>query len=159
MIERRTFANSGRELIGMGSKIRLTFLFLSYCTNKYSFQNFLWRPFKPSKNVLWCGRFIWGANLKIRNHRYDQIKYGANIFKRCYLVYLTSVQTNLDLEFFTCILMAIEFIKCTLICDRIFSIDINDPHIQFSLCWKLMTSWLIWYYISDIRNCKIFIIQ
>ena len=56
-------------------------------------------------------------------------------------------------------LMTIEFIKYTLICDRIFSIDSYNPHILLSLGWKLITSWTIRDSISDVRYCKIFIIQ
>ena len=47
MIERRTFVPSRRYLIGMGDKRRPN-LFFSCCTNKNSFQDFLWRPFKTS---------------------------------------------------------------------------------------------------------------
>ena len=37
MSEHRTFVPSGRDLIGMGAKRRLTFLVLTYFTNKGSF--------------------------------------------------------------------------------------------------------------------------
>ena len=41
MGEWRTFVQSGRDLVDMVSETRLTFLFLSYFKNKYSFHNFL----------------------------------------------------------------------------------------------------------------------
>ena len=42
----------------MGSKIRLTFLFLSHCTDKASFQNCLRGPFKPPPML-----FMWDVSL------------------------------------------------------------------------------------------------
>ena len=33
---------------------------------------------------------------------------------------------------------------------------ISMIHTFFSLCWKLITGCWIWYYISDIRDCKVF---
>ena len=47
MIQHRNFVPSGRNLIGIGSKRRLPFLFLSYWKNRDSFQNCLWGTFKP----------------------------------------------------------------------------------------------------------------
>ena len=49
MSEWRTSYQSGRYLIGMGSKRRLTFLFLSYFSNKAYFQNVIWGPFRASQ--------------------------------------------------------------------------------------------------------------
>ena len=45
------FCSFGDEFDWVGSKRRLTFLFLSYFTNKASFQNFLSEPFKPSSTL------------------------------------------------------------------------------------------------------------
>ena len=42
MSEQMIFFPSGRDLIGMGAKISLKCLSLSYCRNKASFNNFLW---------------------------------------------------------------------------------------------------------------------
>ena len=53
----------------------------------------------------------------------------------------------------------IEFIKCTLICDQLLTMDSYDPNISFILCWKLITGCWIWYCINNIWDCKIFIIQ
>ena len=69
------------------------------------------------------------------------MKSGVNIFKIYPLVALPSEYNDINLVFSTWILMAIESIKCAFIYDRLFSIDRNDTHISFSLCWKLMTGW------------------
>ena len=52
------FFPSGRDSIGIGSKIRLRFLFLSYCTDKASFQNCLWGNFKTSPILFYMGGFF-----------------------------------------------------------------------------------------------------
>ena len=41
MSEKKNFVPSGRDLIGVGAEIRLTFLFLSYFTKNYYLQNCL----------------------------------------------------------------------------------------------------------------------
>ena len=55
MSEHSTFSSSGMYLIGFGDKIRLTYLFLSYCTNKAYFRHFLWWSFKPSSMLFGVG--------------------------------------------------------------------------------------------------------
>ena len=97
-----------------------------------------------------------GYKLQGVKYRSDLIKSKANIFNTCPLVAFLSIYSDLDLGFLMWSLLAIEFIKSTLSCDRLFLIDINDPHIYFSLCLKLMTGWWIWYCINDIRDSKIF---
>ena len=77
------FFPSERDFIGMGSKRKLEFLFLSYFTNKASLQNCLWVPFKPSPMFFGGGRFIWETKFKMWNHRYDLIKSVKNLFKVC----------------------------------------------------------------------------
>ena len=75
------------------------------------------------------------------------------------MVPLPSAYTDLDLGFPMRIFMEIEFIKRPFICDRLFSMDINDTQIFLSQCWKLITGWQIWDCINDLRDFQIFIIQ
>ena len=58
MSERTTFVSSGRGFIVMGAEIRPTFLFLSYWTNRYSFQNCFWGYFKTSPILFGMGGFF-----------------------------------------------------------------------------------------------------
>ena len=142
-----------------GSWKKADILLFLYCTNMASFHNHLWVDFKPWPMFFWYRRFLWETNFKFWNYRSDLIKSETNIFNIFSLVDLPYECTDLDLGFSTWILMAVDFIKRALICARFFSIDSYDPRNSFSLCWKLMNGWWIWYCISDIRDCKIFIIQ
>ena len=63
------------------------------------------------------------------NHRSELIKSGPNLCKICTMVALPSVYTDINLGFYILSLVVLEFIKRTLRYDRLFSIDINDPHI------------------------------
>ena len=51
------FVPSGSYLIGVGSKIRMSFFF-SYFTNKAYFHNCLWLTFKPSPTLFSVGCFF-----------------------------------------------------------------------------------------------------
>ena len=157
MSEQRNLPTSERYLIGMGAKRRLT-LFLSYFTNKGFPVIFSEDPLKLHQCSLgW--EFSLRDELQDVKHRSDLIKHGTNIFKICSPVDLPSAYTDLDLGFYTNSFMTIEFIKRSLSCDKLFSIDSNDPHIFLSLCWTLTKGWIIWGCIIDIRDFKIFIIQ
>ena len=58
MSEQSDFAPSGSDMIGMGSRRGLIFLFLPYCTNKDSSQNYLWGIFKPLPMFFVVGGFF-----------------------------------------------------------------------------------------------------
>ena len=51
------FFPSGRYLIGLEAERRMTFVFLSYCTNKSSLNNCLWVPLKTSPMFFGEGGF------------------------------------------------------------------------------------------------------
>ena len=55
MSEWRNCVPSRRDLIGMGTERRLTFLFLSYFTNKTSFHHCIWGHYKPSPILFGVG--------------------------------------------------------------------------------------------------------
>ena len=63
MSKRSNFVPSGRYLIGMGSEIRLIFLFLSYFKNKACFKNCLWGTSKPS--MLFYVGFLFGRRTSV----------------------------------------------------------------------------------------------
>ena len=56
------FSPLGRDLIGTGAKISLTCLFLSFFTDKASFQNCLWGPLKTSSILFGVGGFFGTQN-------------------------------------------------------------------------------------------------
>ena len=85
--------------------------------------------------------------------------FGPNLFNICPLVALPSENIDIDLIFYTVIIMFMNLTSFYLVCDGIFSVDSYDPHIFLIMFWKLMTGWWIWYFINDRRYCKIFIIQ
>ena len=113
------------------------------------------RTFQSFTNFLWSDRCLWRTHFNMWNHISYLIKYRPSLFNIYPMVYLSSAYTDLDLGFSTLSLMALDFVKCTLIWYGIFSIGINYPHIFISLCWKLMTGWWIWDYINDIMVFKI----
>ena len=114
--------------------------FCSFHISQISFFTELYqRTFYIFTNFIWSERFIWETKLNIWNHRSNLIKYGMNLFKIRPLVALTYEYNDVDLEFFTWSMMDTEFINLTFICNMIFCIDSNNPHIFISLCWKLMT--------------------
>ena len=79
------------------------------------------------------GDLFWETNFKMCNYISDLIKSGASLFKIFSLVALTSAYTDIDFGFPPLGLMTIEFIKYTLIYDRLFPIDSYDSHIYLSL--------------------------
>ena len=59
MSERNTFFHQGGFFFDMGAQTGLTFLFLSYRTNKDYFQSCLWGPFRASPIFFGVRGFPW----------------------------------------------------------------------------------------------------
>ena len=67
MSEQRSFVPSGGDLMGMGAKIRIIFLFLSYWKNNASFQNFIWRPLRAPPISLGVRGLFGRLNSRFKN--------------------------------------------------------------------------------------------
>ena len=158
MSKHRTFVPSVRDLIGMGSEIRLTFLVQPYHKKYIPYRIVSEDPLK----IRWCslGQEVYlGDEVQYVKPqvRLDQIwnkslqDLSSGISSFCIDWYSTWISTWS--------LMTIEFTKRALICNRLFYIDINDSHIFLRMCWKLMINFWSWDCISHLRDCKIFIIQ
>ena len=157
MSEKRNFNPLGSYLIGMWSERSMSFMFLSYC------KRFIYRIVSKEPLNLHQYYLVWKVSL---GDELQHVKLHVWLDQICskYLQYMWSGRSSFCIDWYwpwisTWIFMGVGFIKITLSCDRIFSIGSNDPQISFSLYWKLMTGWWIWDCISDIWNCKIFIIH
>ena len=113
-------------------------MFLSYFTNKSSFHIFM-RTFNRFANIIWSSRFLCETHFNMWNHSSELIKYGPNLFNICPLVSLLSEDIDLDLIFSMLSIMFMNFIKCYLVCDGIFSIDSYDPRMSLILfgSWRM----------------------
>ena len=158
MIERGTFVPSGRDFIGMGAERRLTLLLLPYCTDKASFQNGLWGPFKASPIFFGVG------GLSRRRNSICETT-GLNLLNmEKYLQDMSSGSSSFCIDSSWPWITPVNFESTLfhhryLIYNRLFYIDSNDLQMFLNLCWKLTTGWWIWYQISDIKDCKILIIH
>ena len=83
------FFTSDRDLIGIGSEIMLTILFVSYFSNIDCFRKCLWGPFKPSPMLFDVGG-LFGIEISIRETTGLTWSNLENIFKIYSLVAIPS---------------------------------------------------------------------
>ena len=157
MSERRKFVPSGRYFIGIGAEIRLIFFschiaqirilskifsedLLNFQQYYLAWEVYLGDELQDVKIQVWLDK-IWSEYLQ------DLFSGSFSFFIDLYFYWIFRVEFDGDWVHQTHLDMLYALLHWYLL----------STHF-FSLCWGLMTGWWIWDCISDIWDCKIFII-